>query len=335
MMNVAQLVAPKNVALAERRTPEPGDGEVRIAVHVVGLCGTDMEFHSGRRSNGYPFVLGHECAGTIEALGSGVDGWSVGDRVTVRPNFGCGNCPRCREGRDNICPNSRGLGVTIDGCLAEAIIAPARYVVPLPQGMSYEAGALIEPLAVADRAVRRAEVRSGSRVLILGAGTIGLFAVRCAALAGAEITVCDLIPERLDVARRLGATSAATSDMDIDAQGMAAFDVVIETAGVSETVPAALRRVRPGGRVVLTGIPMDPSPIETRWIVWRELEIHGSFIYDASDFARAAARIQDGSVRALDLVTHRFSLEQISDAFEWTARRGGLKTLITVRQEAN
>ena len=332
-MKVAQLIGPQQMELAERRAPEPGAGEVRIAVRVVGICGTDMEFFSGRRENGYPFVLGHECAGTIDAFGAGVQGWNLGDRVTVRPNFGCGICARCKEGRDNICPNSRGLGVTMDGCLAEYIVAPARYVFGLPDGMGFEAGALIEPLAVAGRAVRRAEIETGDHVLILGAGTIGLLAVRCAALEGANIVVCDPIEERLDIARTLGARYVVPHEADLDSLRGDGFDAVIETAGVSDTVPLAVRQTRPGGRVVLTGIPMDAAPVETRWIVWRELEIHGSFIYDAADFSRAATRIQDGSVRALDLVTHRFSLEQVADAFGLISRHGGLKALINIQQE--
>jgi len=332
-MRTAQLIGPRQMVVAERRAPEPGAGDVRIAVHVVGLCGTDMEFYSGRRENGYPFILGHECAGTIDALGADVKGWTLGDRVTVRPNFGCGRCERCREARDNICPHSRGLGVTIDGCLAESIVVPARYVFALPDGMGFEAGALIEPLAVAERAVRRAGVCPGDRVLVLGAGTIGLFATRCAVLGRADVVVCDPIEERLGVSRTLGARHAVRRAAELDALRGDGFDAVIETAGVSDTVPIAVRQARPGGRVVLTGIPMDAASVETRWVVWRELEIHGSFIYDIEDFASAAARIRDGSVQALDLVTHRFSLEQVSEAFERIASRGGLKALIKIRQE--
>ena len=332
-MIVAQLVAPHQIEISERRAPEPGDGEVRIAVHVVGVCGTDMEFYSGRRTNGYPFVLGHECAGTIEALGSNVASWQVGDRVTVRPNFGCGTCDRCREGRDNICAHSRGLGVTIDGCLVEFVIAPARYVFALPDGMSFDAGALIEPLAVAGRAVRRADLTRGQRVLMIGAGTIGLLATRCAVLEGADVTVCDPIPERLELAKRFGAQRTMTDEAALGEPGT--FDAVVETAGVSATVPLAVRHARPGGRVVLTGIPMNPASVETRWMVWRELEIHGSFIYDAGDFAHASEQIHDGRVPALNLVTDRFPLEQAADAFDRIAHRDGLKALITIRQEAN
>jgi len=332
-MRVAQLVAPRELMLSERRAPEPGPGEVRIAVHVVGICGTDMEFYSGRRESGYPFILGHECTGIIDALGRGVKRRSLGERVTLRPNFGCGSCMRCNEGRDNICPNSRGMGVTIDGCLAQYILAPARYVFPLPMKMALETGVLIEPLAVAGRAVLRAAVGPGTRLLILGAGTIGLLAARCAALAGAAITVCDPLPERLSIAERLGAGVTLAPGRQLDAVRESGFDAVLETAGVAATVATALRMARPGGRVVLTGIPMEAAAIETKWMVWRELEVHGSFIYDAEDFEQAALRIQDGSVQACDFITHRFTLEEVADAFELVARHGGLKVLIKIAQE--
>ena len=145
--------------------------------------------------------------------------------------------------------------------------------------------------------------------------------------------VCDPIEERLDIARTLGAQHTASREADLDSLHGDGFDAVVETAGVPETVPFAVRQARPGGRVVLTGIPMDAAPLETRWIVWRELEVHGSFIYAAADFAGAATRIQDGSVRVLDLVTHRFPFEHVADAFGLIGRRGGLKALIKIQQE--
>lgn len=332
-MRVAQLVAPQEIALADRAIPEPGRDEVRIAVRVVGVCGTDMEFYSGRRSHGYPFVLGHECSGTIDAVGPGGTDVAIGTRVTVRPNFGCGVCDRCREGRDNICSSSRGLGVTTDGCLGEYILAPARYLFPLPDRLDFEAGALIEPLAVAGRAVRRGGVEVRSRVLVLGTGTIGLLAVRCAVLEGADVTAFDPIEDRLEIARTWGCATVTSDEArlaDLTGDG---FDVVIETAGISTVVPAAIEHARPGGRIVLTGIPMDPAPVATRFVVWRELELHGSFIYDAEDFAIAASRIENEDVDAMSLVTHRFPFERTVEAFETIARRGGLKALIHITRK--
>jgi len=330
-MKVVELVAPGHLKLAERAEPTPGPGEVRIALSCVGICGTDMEFYAGRRSAGTPFILGHECSGRVDAVGPGVEDWETGTAVTVRPNFGCGTCALCGDGRENICPNGRGLGVTIDGCLAESIVVPARTMWRVPEGMDLETAALIEPAAVAERAVRRAGPLTGRRVLILGAGTIGLFAVQAATLAGADVTVVDPIEERRRWASTLGATrvEAPVSERD----GPAEFDAVIETAGVAQTVPAAVARARPGGRVVLTGIPMDEATVGTRWIVWRELEVIGSFIYELSDFARASNRLASGEMCALDLVTARYPVDRVGEAFETVSRREGMKVLIRMAEE--
>jgi 2-desacetyl-2-hydroxyethyl bacteriochlorophyllide A dehydrogenase len=330
-VRVIELVAPGHLQLAERETPVPGPGEVRIAVSLAGICGTDMEFYAGRRSAGTPFILGHECSGQIDAVGPGVADWETETAVTVRPNFGCGTCAFCEQERDNICPNGRGLGVTIDGCLAEFIVAPARYVWRVPDGMNLETAALIEPTAVAERAVRQAGPIAGCRVLILGAGTIGLLALQAAVRAGADVTIVDPMPERRRWAMELGASSAV--EPSCGAGEPREFDVVIETAGVAQTVPVAVERVRPGGRVVLTGIPMDDASVGTRWIVWRELEVVGSFIYESSDFARASDRLASGEIRALDLVTGRYPIDRAAEAFESVSRHEGMKVLIRMSEE--
>jgi len=333
-MKTVELVAPKRLELAGRNDPRPGPGEVRIAVSVVGICGTDMEFYRGRRTPpDARFVLGHECSGRIDAIGPGVADWEIGTAVTVRPNFGCGDCPLCREGRDNVCPNGRGLGVTIGGCLAEFVVVPARYVWRVPDGMDLETAALIEPTAVAERAVRRAGAVSGRCVLVLGAGTIGLLVLQVASRLGAEVSVVDPVPERRRRAAELGAVCATDPGDERSATGR--FDVVIETAGVPETVSAAVERVKPCGRVVLTGIPMDPASVATRWIVWRELELVGSFVYELSDFARASERLASGEVRACDLITGRYPLDGAAEAFASVERREGLKVLINLREEAS
>ena len=332
-MTTVELLAPETLRLAERNVPEPGPTEIRIAVSHVGICGTDLEFYRGRRNAGYPFVLGHECSGTVDAVGRDVAQWGIGTAVTVRPNFGCGTCSFCDEGRDNLCQEGRGLGVTIDGCLAEYIVAPARYVFAVPEGIDFEAAALIEPAAVAERAVRRAGDLHRRRVLVLGAGCIGLIALQIARLGGAEVYAADPSPSRRQWAESLGA--AAVFDPSAQLPADERFDVVLETAGVAEAVPLAIAHAEPGGLIVLTGIPMDPSRIETRWLVWSELRLVGSFIYELGDFAGASDRIRDGTLRVRELVTGRFPIDEATSAFAAAAQRGGVKVLIRVSKEAS
>jgi len=331
-MKAVELVAPEELRIVERETPAPGPSEIRISVSRVGICGTDMEFYRGRRSAGYPFVLGHECAGRIDAIGEGLSEYTLGTPVTVRPNFGCGDCSYCHEGRDNICPEGRGLGVRIDGCLAEFILAPARYVWPIPEGMNAQSAAMIEPCAVAERAVRRAGTIAGRRLLIVGAGTIGLLALQIAVIGGAEVTVADPLADRRRWAADLGAArSFDPMAGELDGE---TFDLVIETAGVPGAAQKAIEHAKPGGWVVLTGIPMDATSFETKRIVWRELKLVGSFIYDAGDFARACQRIANGELRADDLVTESYPLDRVDEAFRAVAEHRGLKTMIRIREEA-
>ncbi len=329
-MKACVLVAPEQLEIVERLVPEPGPGEVRVAVRWVGICGTDLEFYRGHRSAGYPFVLGHECAGRIDAVGRGVDERSLGATVTFRPNFSCGSCELCQRGAENLCPHSRGLGVTVDGCLAEYVIVPERYLCRLPDDVDLAAACLIEPVAVAERAVRRGNVSSQDRVLVLGAGPIGVLAVHSAAAKGAAVTAVDPVGGRRAWAARFGARRTLTPEASAST---GTYDVVIETAGIAATVPAAVAQARPGGRVVLTGIPMDAAQVETKWVVWRELTVIGSFIYDADDFARACRSIERGEIRPLELVTHRFPFQQVGKAFATAAAYEGLKILIEVQEE--
>ncbi|MEW5827135.1 MAG: alcohol dehydrogenase catalytic domain-containing protein [Candidatus Bipolaricaulota bacterium] len=328
-MIAVALVEPRRLETVQRDRPQPGPGEVRIAVSYVGICGTDLEFYRGRRTAPLPFILGHEASGRVDAVGAGVEpGW-IGARVTLRPNFGCGGCPTCLEGRDNLCTHSRGLGVTIDGCLAEYVLVPERYVWRVPDEMDLKLACLVEPVAVAERAVRRAGAIAGRQVCVVGAGPIGLAAARIATLEGGVVTTVEPEPSRRTRAESLGVTQAVASISAVENKA----DVVIETAGVSSVVSQIVERARPGGRIVLTGIPMDAALVETRWIVWRELEVLGSFIYEARDFGRALARVLDGSVPAREWVTHTFAIAEASRAFSIAEAREGLKVLIEVRRE--
>ena len=171
----------------------------------------------------------------------------------------------------------------------------------------------------------------GFCLLVLGAGPIGLLALQIAALAGAEVSVADPVSERRRWALDLGA--ASSFDPGSDEMKDERFDVVIETAGAPEAVSGAVEHARPGGWIVLTGIPMDACAIETKWVVWRELKLVGSFIYEPTDFGRACDRIARGELRALDLVTDRFPIERATEAFRAAVGRRGLKVLIKVREE--
>jgi len=207
-MQAAVLEKPGTIHIQQVDKPAPAAGEVLIKVTLAGICGSDHSMYRGKLQGALPVIPGHEAIGEIAAIGSGVSGFAVGQRVTIQPNFGCGDCPLCRAGRRNICPAKVRLGVDCNGVFADYVTAPANYVWPIPDGLSDEVAVLTEPLAVAAHGINQAPPRPGDRVLVFGAGVIGLLTLQLARLRGAEVTACDLADQRLALARQLGAARA-------------------------------------------------------------------------------------------------------------------------------
>jgi (R,R)-butanediol dehydrogenase/meso-butanediol dehydrogenase/diacetyl reductase len=272
--------------------------------------------------------MGHEFIGRVLAVGAGVESLRVGQKVAVEPNYSCGTCALCREGNHNLCLARTAVGIDVDGGLAEQARLPARVCWPAPPELSDDQLLLAEPLAVVARAVGRGEARRGETAAVLGVGTLGLLAVQVLKARGCAVLAVGRTAARLDVARVLGADAVAATSVPLDGRAPAAaaralsgregVDLVVETAGTPEAVNQAVDLARPGGRIVLTGLPHAPSSVEFFWVVRRELTILGSMIYQA-EFPEAIRLLADGSVRAERLLTHRFPLESARDAF--TAHR--------------
>lgn len=338
-MQAAVLYRPQDIKVEEVSEPRLEDGEVSIELHTAGICGTDAHIYQGNREVSYPLILGHECCGHIVQLGEGVINLREGQRVVVQPNFGCGNCLLCRTGRDNLCPSKISLGVTIDGCFAEYVKAPARYVWPIPDGISDEQGTMVEPLAVAIRAVGKMGELLGKRVMILGGGPIGLLVLQLAKRTGAIVFLTDLIEERLMLGKELGADGVVNVGKYDPREGATSLtggkgiDVIVETAGVTRTVEQAIEIVRSGGRIVLVGIPSSVANIPPASLVWKEIEIFGSFIYSYEDFHQAIQIINEGKVKVDPLISHRFSLKDIGKAFDVLEQGKGVKVIINLKKE--
>lgn len=287
---------------------------------MAGLCGTDYGIWSGDRPVAYPLVPGHEFVGHVAAVGAGVTRVRVGDHVAVEPNYSCGACPLCREGNRNLCLARTAVGIDVDGCFAEVARVPERCCWPAPTGVDDEELLLTEPLAVVVRAVARAAVRSGESSAVVGAGTLGLLALQVLQERGARVLVVSRSSRRFELARELGAAAThAVGDGAVTASaaafsGREGVDVVIETAGTPEAVTHALALVRPGGRVVLTGLPHEPTPVTFFSVVRREVTIAGSMIYQ-DEFPDAMRLVAAGTVRTRPLITHWFGLDAIGEAF--------------------
>jgi len=325
-MRAACIRGRGQVEVARVPRPEPGAGEVRVAVEACGICGSDLHlFHAGFFAPGQ--IPGHEAAGHVEALGPDVAGVAIGQRVAIEPMRGCGRCAECGRGLYSICRTSKLHGVHLPGGLAEAVVVPAERLHPFDAGLDASIAALAEPMAVVVHSLVRGQLARGQRVLVLGAGSIGLCTIAAARSMGAsEVFVVARHPHQAELARALGATrvlgDAEADPMALDAIGRETpIDLVVETVGgAADTLRAAGAAVRPGGVVSVVGVFMTAPPIEPLALMMKEVTLAFSYCYGTplggrADFAQAV-RILEASRDALaPLVTHRLPLDRVADAF--------------------
>ncbi len=318
-MRAAVLREPGDVVIEERPIPRAGPGEVVVRVRAVGVCGSDTHYYEHGRIGRYvveaPLVLGHEAAGEVTDLGPGVTRLVVGQRVSIEPGVPDLTCGQCLAGRYNLCPNMRFFGTPpVDGAFAEYVVVHEAFAHPVPNSVGDDAAALLEPLSVGIWACMKARVTAGSRVLITGAGPIGLVSVQAALAFGAtEVVVSDVNPVRLALAKELGAT------MVIDAREADVTDlhrspeVLLECSGHPPAIGEAIRALDRAGRAVLVGMGGDEILLPLSVIQERELELTGTFRY-AGTWPRAIALIASGRINLDRLVTGTYRLDQAEEA---------------------
>ena len=334
-MKAAILHGPRDLRVERLADPRPEPGEVVVRMTAAGLCGTDYEIYSGARPVEYPRIMGHELVGRVEATASDVTRVSPGDPVVVEPNYSCGHCPLCREGNRNLCLSRTTIGINADGGFAELVRVPARCCWRATAGAASDALLLAEPLAVVVRAVGRGEPKPGETAAIVGAGTLGLLALQVLRARGAKVMVTSRSRRRFALASQLGAdaTHATPEGPLADAArrfaGREGVDLVVETAGTAEAVTHALELVRPGGRVVLTGLPHEPTSVSFFSVVRREITLTGSMIYQ-DEFPEALRLVESGAVQTTPLITHRFGLDRIGEAFVAHADPSSIKVALEI-----
>lgn len=332
-----------NLVLEERPIPQPGKGEVQISMHAVGICGSDVHYWKKGRIGDFiltaPMVLGHESSGIVSAVGEGVTHLKIGDRVAIEPGHGCRMCDFCKEGRYNLCPDMKFAATPpYDGSLCRYYVHPADFCFKLPDHVSFEEGALLEPLSVAVHACQRAGVSIGSKVLICGAGPIGLVNLMTAKACGAsKVTVTDIDKGRLNKAKELGADFVIKVDPKKDSKDLAnkvidsmgPADQTIECSGAEASFHAAIYATKSGGTLVVVGMgkPAVNFPIVDALV--REVDIRGIFRY-VNCYPKALALVASGAVNVKPLVTHHFKLEESLAAFETsrTGAGGAIKVMI-------
>jgi 2-desacetyl-2-hydroxyethyl bacteriochlorophyllide A dehydrogenase len=311
-MKAALLVGPQKIEIRDLPVPVPREGEVLVRVREAGICGTDFAKYRGDLGGNFPVVAGHEAVGEIAALGPGVAGIRIGERVAIQPNFACGQCETCRSGRENICPNRVRLGLDVDGVFAEYVTAPRKYVWTLPEGLSNSAAALTEPLSVALHGFQKSASAAGDRVLVYGTGTIGLFYVQLAVLSGARVTAFNTSGPRLEVARKLGAIQTFRSGAELEAE-KGDFTIVYETSGAADALAHILQWSAPGARILLTGLPEKDSSIPAALIARKELLIQGAMTYQ-DEFRTALDLLQKGKIRSDLFITNIYPLDKLPEA---------------------
>lgn len=333
-MRASVLHGVRDVRLEERGDPSPGPDEVLVRVESVGVCGSDMHYYEHGRIGSHivdrPLVLGHEASGVVAGVGTGVSRVRVGDRVSIEPGVPDFTCPECLAGRYNLCPSMRFHATPpIDGSFAELVVTHESFAHPVPDSMDLDSAALLEPVSVAVWACRKASVTAGDHVLVTGAGPVGLITLQVATAFGAsQVTVTDVNPARLGVARSLGATRVVdTRDEDLSA-APGAPTVLVDCSGHPAAVGAGLRALAPAGRAVLVGMGSDEASLPVSRIQERELVVTGTFRY-ANTWPTATALVASGRVDLTPLVTGHFGLAEAESAL--TAARtdpGALKSIV-------
>jgi L-iditol 2-dehydrogenase len=332
-MRASVLSGVGEIAVEERPVPAVRPDEVLVRVAAVGVCGSDVHYYREGRIGDFvvdkPLVLGHEVSGRIVAVGADVDTGRIGERVAIEPQRPCRVCRQCKAGSYNLCPHMEFYATPpIDGALCEYVTIQADFAHPVPDSLSDEAAALLEPLSVGIWAARKARIVPGSRVLIAGAGPIGVIAAQAAKAFGAtEIIVSDPVADRRTLVARFGATR--TIDPVAESVRDLGVDAFIDASGATPAVVSGIGAVRGGGVVVLVGMGADEIALPIPLIQSRELIITGVFRY-TDTWPVAAQLVASGQVDLDSLVTGRFSLEDAEKALNADRTPGSLKTIVVL-----
>ncbi|MFJ8023554.1 zinc-dependent alcohol dehydrogenase family protein [Streptomyces sp. NPDC096311] len=339
-MKAVVYSAPREFAVRDVPTPEPGPREVRVKVTQTGVCGTDLHLHEGQFLAAYPMIPGHETVGVVDCLGHRAEGFQLGEQVVINPNTSCGNCPFCREGRPLMCEHIKGMGSNRPGGFAEYVVAPVESVFSA-EGMHPDLAVFTEPAACAMHGVDVVRPTPGSKALVLGAGPTGLLLAQLLGSSGAaHVTVAAPVDFQLKTATALGVD--ATYEMDrgrlagdvadlLALSGGGGYDIVVDATGVARVSEATVALTRNGGTALLYGVAdendrIQVSPYE---IFRRELTIKGSFA-EIDSFPAALAALRSGRARTDDLITHRFPLDDYGLALETVRGGAAHKVVITL-----
>jgi L-iditol 2-dehydrogenase len=332
-MRAAVLVGTGRIEVEERVVPAPASGDVLIRVSSVGVCGSDTHYYRDGRIGSFvvdgPLVLGHEAAGTIVGVGESIDPARIGQRVSIEPQRPDPDSAETRSGQYNLCPHMQFFGTPpVDGAFCDYVTIGSAFAHPIPETVTDDAAALCEPLSVGIAAIRKAGVRGGSRVLIAGAGPIGIVVTQVARAYGAsDVIVSDPDETRRRRAIEFGATTAL--DPTVEDVNRLTVDAFVDASGAAAAVASGIEAVRPAGTVVLVGSGAESMMLPTQLIQNRELVLTGVFRY-ANTWPTAISLVESGRVDLDAMVTARFPLERAAEALDSDRVPGTVKTVVNV-----
>ncbi len=324
--------------IEEVPVPSPALGEALVKVAACGVCHTDLHYidHGVPTFKKPPMILGHEVSGTIAALGEGTSRWKEGDRVLLPAVYGCGQCAMCRTGRENVCEKMVMFGNNVDGGYAQYILAPAKDLLTLPDEIPLEEGAIIADAVTTPyhAVVNRGQVKPGDQVVVFGCGGIGLNLVQVAAALGANVIAVDIVDEKLEWARKLGAQFTLNGknferiDKEIRKLTGGGADIGFEAIGNPTTQAQTFASLRTGGRFVVVGFSSQQMSLDMGRVMYREMEIVGSLGCRAVDYPRVLELARQDKIKVKELVTNRFALEDINAAFDVLRRGEGIRSIV-------
>ncbi len=334
------MTAPGEISFREVESPEPGAGEVLVRIRRIGVCGSDIHVWHGKHPfTSYPVTQGHEVSGEIAALGAGVEGFAVGDKVTIEPQVVCGTCHPCRHGKYNLCEELKVMGFQTTGAASEYFAVDAKKVTKLGARMDFDEGAMIEPLAVAVHAARRFADLKGAKVAVLGAGPIGILVAQAVKGMGADaVLVTDVSEGRLAKAEECGADFTADTSKENFADAMArAFgpdkaDVIYDCAGNDVTMDQAIRYARKGSTIILVAVFAKPATVDLAVLNDHELDLNTTMMYRHEDYMTAIELVDAGKVRLSPLVSKHFAFRDYAEAYRYidSNRVSTMKVIVDV-----
>ncbi len=344
MMKAAVFMGPEQMEVKEVAKPECSEGEVLLAVKVCAICGTDGRiYYHGQKNVVPPHIIGHEIVGEIAEIGDGVEGYEIGEAVTVVTSIGCGHCDYCEKGLTNMCPDSKAIGYYYPGGFAEYMRVPAEAVrqnaiIKLPEGMAYDEAAMVEPLSCCINGQEYLNIQPGDTVVVIGAGPIGCMHLMLAqaAEAGKRIII-DVDEKRLKMAERfepdliVDGRDGSSVEKVMEATGGLGAEVVIVACGSHQAQMDAIRMAAKMGRVsYFAGLPKDKPTItfDSNVMHYREISVFGAFASHRRQFVKALELVSSDKINAAQVITHRFPLEQIVEGIVTTKGGEGLKSVI-------